>query len=121
FSQEIFITSKDLDKIEVLSKKIYDLVNQGVNLVSNNLEYYYSGLPDLRVSLLNEAMQDAKRRAEVIARSTGRRVGKLKSARMGVVQVMAPGSIEISDYGTYNTRTREKEIMVTVQATFYLK
>ncbi len=121
FSQEIFITSKDLDKIEVLSKKIYDLVNQGVNLISNNLEYYYSGLPDLRVSLLNEAMQDAKRRAEVIARSTGRRVGKLKSARMGVVQVMAPGSIEISDYGTYNTRTREKEIMVTVQATFYLK
>lgn len=121
FSQEIFVTSKDLDKIEILSKKIYDLVNQGVSVVSNNIEYYYSGLPELRVTLLNEAMQDARRRADVIARSTGRRVGKLKSARMGVVQVMAPGSIEISDYGTYNTRTREKEIMVTVQATFYLR
>lgn len=66
-------------------------------------------------------MQDARKRAFIIAKSTGRRVGKVKSAKMGVVQVMAPGSVEISDYGTYNTRTRDKEVMITVQATFYLR
>jgi hypothetical protein len=121
FNQEIVVTSKDLDKIEQVARKLYDLVNQGVNIVSNNVEFYYSQLPELRISLLNEAMQDARKRAFIIAKSTGRRVGKVKSAKMGVVQVMAPGSVEISDYGTYNTRTRDKEVMITVQATFYLR
>ncbi|MGB9910405.1 MAG: SIMPL domain-containing protein [Candidatus Hydrothermia bacterium] len=121
FTQELVITSNDLDKIEQVSKKVYDLVGQGVNIVSSNLEFYYSRLPELRINLLNEAMQDAKRRAVVIAKSTGRKVGKVKSSKMGVVQVMAPNSVEISDYGAYNTRTREKEVMITVQSTFYLR
>ncbi|HOP33039.1 MAG TPA: SIMPL domain-containing protein [Candidatus Hydrothermia bacterium] len=121
FNQEIVVTLNDVNKIEEVASKVYDLVGQGVNIVSNNVEFYYSKLPELRISLLNDAMVDAKNRAEVIAKSTGRKVGKIKSARMGVVQVMAPGSVEISDYGTYNTRSKEKEVMVTVQATFYLR
>jgi len=40
---------------------------------------------------------------------------------MGVVQVMPVNSVEISDYGTYDTGSIEKEVMVTVKALFILR
>ena len=73
------------------------------------------------MALIGKAVQDAKARAESIAKSTGQSVGALKSASSGVVQVMAPNSVDISDYGSYDTSTIDKQIMVTARATFFLK
>jgi hypothetical protein len=119
--QTVEIQSNDIQKITELSKNFQELVDNGVAFSTQSLEYYYSKLPELRVSLLTEAMNDAKARAEKIAQSTGQKVGSLRSASMGVVQVLAPNSTEVSDYGTYNTSTIEKEVMVAVRATFVLK
>jgi hypothetical protein len=51
----------------------------------------------------------------------GKKVGQLKSASSGVVQVMSANSLDISDYGSYDTSKIEKNIMLTVKATFTLK
>ncbi len=40
---------------------------------------------------------------------------------MGVVQVLPPSSTEVSDYGAYDTSSIEKEVMVTVKASFRLR
>ncbi|HOL39856.1 MAG TPA: SIMPL domain-containing protein [Dictyoglomaceae bacterium] len=119
--QTVEIQSHDLEKITTLAKNFQELLDKGVNFSTQSLEYYYSKLPDLRVDLLTEAMNDAKARAEKIAQSSGQKVGSLKSASMGVVQVLAPNSTEVTDYGSYNTVTIDKEVMVTVRATFLLK
>jgi hypothetical protein len=119
--QTVELQSKEVDKITSLAKNFQGLLDRGVIFSTESLEYYYSKLPELRVTLLTEAMNDAKARAERIAQSTGQRVGRLKSASMGVVQVLAPNSTEVSDYGTYDTTTIEKEIMVAVRAVFILK
>jgi len=37
------------------------------------------------------------------------------------VQVLSPNSIEVSDYGSYDTQTIQKEVMVTARAVFLLK
>jgi hypothetical protein len=71
--------------------------------------------------LLSSVVRDVRRRAEEIAESGGLKVGKVISARSGVAQVLAPNSVEISDYGTYDTSTKEKEIMLTVNVTFEAK
>jgi hypothetical protein len=71
--------------------------------------------------MLTEAIKDAKARAEKIANSSGKRVGVIKSASMGVVQVLSPNSVDVSDYGTYDTSTINKEVMVTVKALFTIK
>jgi hypothetical protein len=66
-------------------------------------------------------MQDAQSRAASIAKTTGKNVGILKSAAMGVVQVMQPNSTDVSDYGNYDVSTIDKEIMITVKASFTIK
>ncbi len=97
--QTVTVESGDIDKITKLSKSIPDLAGQGAVVSVQSLEYYYSKLPELRVSLLSDAVKDAKARADKIAESTGRKVGKIRSASIGVVQVIAPNSVDISDYG----------------------
>jgi len=119
--QTITVQSSKVKEIDTLAKNINGLVNKGVFVSSNYLEFYISQLPELRVSLLADAIKDAKARVEQIAQSNGQAVGSLKAATSGVTQVLAPNSIDISDYGQYNTQSIEKEVMITVRATFFLK
>jgi len=116
--QNITVQSEDVQQIGNLSKNTSALVGQGILFSTNAVEYYYSKLPEARVALLEEAVKDAKARVEKLANAGGKSVGAMKSATSGVVQVMSPNSIEVSDYGTYDTSSIEKEIMVTVRASF---
>ncbi len=120
-NQAVTVQSGDVAKLTEISKKIPDLAAQGAIISIQSLEYYYSKLPDLRVSLLTQAVQDAKARAEKIAAGTGRKIGDVQSASSGVVQVLTPNSVDVSDYGSYDTSSINKEVMVTVKASFSLK
>jgi hypothetical protein len=119
--QHVEVQSKDVQKITRLSKDAQTLVENGVVLSSGPVEYFYSKLPELRVSLLKGATLDAMQRANSIAKSSGQKVGPLKAASAGVVQVLSLNSMNVSDYGTYDTSHIEKEVMVSVKATFVLK
>ena len=116
--QNFEVQSSDVQKIDALAKNTNSLINKGVLFSTNSLEYYYSKLPAVRVELLANAVADAKARAEQLAIAGGKKIGVLKSASSGVVQVIAPNSVDVSDYGMYDTSKIEKEIMVTVKASF---
>lgn len=120
-SQSIEIKSADVNGITALAQKSSDLINKGVLFQSQGLEYYYTQLADLRVTMLGDAIADAKARAQQMAKAGGQRVGSLQSATSGVVQVLSRGSVEVSDYGSYDTSKIEKDVMVTVRATFGVK
>lgn len=119
--QNIEIKSNDVNKMKELAKNSDQLASRGIIFSANSVEYYYSKLPDLRISLLPEAISDAKKRAEIIASSSNKKVDTIKSVTMGVVQVMSAGAVEISDYGSYDTSGIEKEVMITVKTIFSLK
>lgn len=120
-NQNIEVSSGDVNKITALAQKTQDLINGGVIFSTNQVEYYYTKLPELRVSLLSDAIRDAQARAEKMAEATGKKVGGLKSASSGVVQVLSSNSLEVSDYGAYDTSKINKNVMVTVRAAFGLK
>ncbi|HEY0964346.1 MAG TPA: SIMPL domain-containing protein [Candidatus Paceibacterota bacterium] len=116
----IIVSSDDIEKLAGLAQNIEPLVGQDYNVTSNGLELTYRNLPETRVSLLSDAIKDAEARAESIAKESGREVGALRSATGGVVQVLPEGGVEVSDYGSYDTQSVNKEVMVTVRATFSL-
>lgn len=113
-------STSELEKITNLSKNTQSLIDAGVVFSTQSLEYYYSKLPELRVKLLAEALKDAKARASEIAKAGGRSVGALKAASSGVVQVLPPNSVDVSDYGNYDTGSINKEVMVTAKASFVI-
>lgn len=123
-SETITMTTSDVDAVDSLSHDISGLnavVSSGTVLSAEQPQYYVSALAALRVSLLGAAIKDAKARAVQIAQSGGSTVGALSSAASGVVQVLAPNSTNVEDYGEYDTSTVQKEVMVTAHATFYVR
>jgi len=119
-SRQIFVRSNDVEKISNLANSIEPLTGTNYNVTTQSLEFTYSKLNEMRVKLLSEAVKDARDRADAIAKETGRSVGTLRNASGGVVQVLPQDGIEISDYGSYDTQSLNKDIMVTVRATFEL-
>ncbi len=119
--QNVEVKSDNVNKMKELAKSAGQLADKGIIFSANSVEYYYSKLPELRVSLLPEAIKDAKNRAASIAQSSDKEVDAIKSVSMGVVQVMSVGSVDVSDYGSYDTSNIDKEVMVTVKTVFGLK
>lgn len=119
--QTVEVHLEDVNQLDKLSKNLQPLIDQNVLFSVERVEYYVSKLPEYRISMLSDAIKDAKARAEQIAGSSGKKVGIIKSASAGVVQVLSPNSIDVSDYGTYDTSSIEKEIMVTVKALFTIR
>jgi len=119
--QIVEIQSTDVDKITYMAKNNQELIDQGVIFAIQSLEYYYSKLPELRIELIPDAINDAKLRAQKIAEGSGKTIGVIKSATLGVVQVLPVNSTEVSDWGTYDTSTIEKEVMIPVTVIFTLK
>lgn len=117
--------SADMTDLELAKKMTNEMTNKAaqsdIALSNNTVDYQYTGLEVLRPKLLKLATEDAKVKAEAMASSTGKKIGSLRAGRMGVVQVLAKNSIEISDYGSYDLSSIEKDIFVTVNVTFELK
>lgn len=105
-------------ELEAIALDPGPLLESGVVLQYSRLEYFYSGIDELKHRLLSQATADARRRAEEIAGGSEMAIDKIVSARAGVFQITEPFSTEVSDYGVHSTATRKKEITVTVHATF---
>ncbi len=116
--QELLVRSNDVDKIEKIAREATELINQGILLESNAPEYYYTKLADLKIEMLAEAAKDAKVRAQQIASSTGSSIGSVRSARMGVLQITAADSNEVSDSGISDTSSLDKDITAVVNVSF---
>ena len=106
--QVVRIESRDIEKIEALTRDIAELYDQNIMINNDNPEYYYTKLSDLKIQMLAEASQDAKNRAETITKNAGAKLGDLKSANMGVFQITKPNSSEESYTwgGAFNTSSR---------------
>lgn len=119
-NRQIIVRSSDIDGISKLANSVEPFTGPQYNVTTQALELTYGKLDEMRVKLLSEAIRDAKARAEAIATESGRSIGTLRNASSGVVQVLPQGGIDISDYGMYDTQSKNKEVMVTVRATFEL-
>ncbi len=122
-NQSVRVESNDVDKVEKISREISELLERGINIDDNSLNYYYTKLSDLKIEMLAEATDNAKNRAETIAKSAGSRLGKLQTANMGVFQITAPNSTD-EDYswgGTFNTTSKKKRASINMRLTYEVK
>lgn len=120
-SQWIKVSSKDIQKIKEVSTKIDTLINKGVVISNNNVQYFVSNLDDIKVKMVGEATKNAKARAESMVAGTDSKIGTMNSAKMGVFQIVPVNSTEVSDYGINDTSSIEKKVISTVNVTFNVK
>jgi len=119
--QSLGIRSTDIDKITDISRQVTELINQAILLESEEPQYLYTRIAETKVEILAAAARDAKDRAQQIAASTGSRVGGIRSAEMGVLQITAADSSAVSGYGENDTKSLEKDITAVVHVTFAIE
>ncbi len=110
-----------MQRIEEVSSKTSELINSGIELTSNSIQYTYSALPSLKQSLIENATKDANERAVKIVKTADGSLGKLKSASMGVFQITGQGSTQEDSYGGNNdTFSKNKTARITVRLEYEL-
>ncbi len=118
-SQRIQIESQEVDKIENVSREVTELINYGVEFYSQNPQYYYTKLAELKIEMIAEATKNARLRAEKIAENSGAKLGDLKNAKMGIFQIIAQNSSEEYSWGgAFNTSSKRKTATITMKLTF---
>ena len=121
-SQTVQINSKEVEKVEKISREVTELLNKGIQLYSMSPRYYYTKLEDLKIEMVSRATENALLRAKSISEKSGARLGDLSLAQMGIFQITGQNSNE--DYswgGAYNTSSKEKTASITMKLTYLIK
>ncbi len=118
----IMVRSTDVSRVEKASREITALLEQGVTVNSENPNYYYTKLGDLKIEMLAAAAKDARTRAENILQSAGNAtIGKLITADMGIININPANDTTTSNEGNNDTSSLEKDIVTIVHAVYEVK
>ena len=120
--QSVQIESRQVELVEGVSRNVTELINSGIEFYSNKPNYYYTRLAELKIEMIAEATKDASLRAQKIAENAGGYLGDLKSADMGVIQIVGQNSSD--DYswgGSFNTTSKNKTASITVNLQYQSK
>ena len=113
------VDSIEIKLVEKISREVTELLQKGIEFNSNKPSYYYSRLNELKIDLLAKAAEDAKLRAETIAKSSAVNLGSLKKANMGVFQITGKNDNEDYSYGgSFNTTSKEKTASITLKVEY---
>ena len=118
--QNLEIESASVDRVEALSRiAVNELINNNIEFTSEEPDYFYTKLSNLKLEMISMATEDARLRAQNIVEHSGAQLGKLKQADMGVIQIVGQNSTE--DYswgGSFNTKSKRKTASITVDLEF---
>ncbi|RYY46539.1 MAG: DUF541 domain-containing protein, partial [Chitinophagaceae bacterium] len=114
--QSVTVDSKNIEKVERISREVTELIESGIEFNSSAPSYYYTRLSELKIDLLAKATADARLRAETIAKNSGSGLGATRKASMGVFQITGQNSNEDYSYGgVFNTSAKNKTASITVK------
>jgi uncharacterized protein len=118
-SQPVTVKSGRVTLVESVSRESMSLIEKEIEFNSNNPEFYYTKLSNLKLNLIEKATKDARLRAEKIAVAAGAALGSLKKSGLGVFQIT--GQYENEEYsygGVFNTSSKLKTARVTVSCSY---
>jgi uncharacterized protein len=113
-NRSLRIETTEVDALETLTRRIYDLNAKGMRVTVGGPEYMIRDLGNTKIELVKEATRNGMERAKTIAKNSRAGLGKLVSARQGVIQITPPHSTETADWGMYDTSTIDKMAKITV-------
>lgn len=120
-TEDLVVSSTDVDKLSAAARNISDLIKNGVTLVSDQYNsgasFVFTGLNDLKPEMLTEATKRARDAAEQFARESGASVGAIFSANQGLFTIN--GAIDIPNERP--EKQLDKKVRVVTTITYFLK
>jgi len=121
FSRSCRIRSTKVEAISAAALKLYELTASGVKITIGTPEYFISSPEQYKLELVDAATRSAYERAGQVAKTSGAKLGKVLTARQGVIQITRPADNSSSDGGIYDTRSIPKIMRMVVTLTYSLE
>ncbi|MDE6267961.1 MAG: SIMPL domain-containing protein [Muribaculaceae bacterium] len=110
----IVVSSANVDKVSELIKRQGELLKQGISLsrdYSYSVEYEFTGLNEIKPSMIAEATAQAREAADKFAEDSHSKLGQIKTA--------SQGQFTIEDRDSYTPQI--KTVRVVNSITYYLE
>ncbi len=120
-TQPVEAASKNVNLIKEVSVDIQNLLDKGIDITDSHADYFYSGLADLKIKLLQAATVDAKKRAAAMLKANNNSISKIQSVKMGVFQITDVDSTNVSDMGINDTSTIDKKVTAVANVVFKIR
>lgn len=109
------VSTDKVDAVRGLMARQTDLIQQGIAVTGGdyqyNIQYLYTGLNDIKPSMIEEATKNARMAAEKFASDSDSKLGKIKTA--------SQGQFSITDVDANTPYRKTVRVVTTVQ--YYLK
>ncbi len=113
-SKTIQVRSANVELVRSVALRLEALLLEGVDIRISTPKFLVTNLEQYKLELITAATNAGIKRASAIAEQCHARVGRILTARQGVIQINRPGSVEDSYSGVYDTTTIEKVIRIVV-------
>jgi uncharacterized protein len=117
-SQAIAVSTTKLDVVQAAATRVGDLLEEGIDVSAEPLEWISTDLEDAKLQALGAATAETRRRADIIVKGLGGKLGHMRSSTLGVYQITPRNSTDVSNYGINDTSSRLKDVTAVVTATF---
>ena len=120
-SQTFEVSTQRLDIVQAAATRLGELLERGVDVRAEPLAFISTDLEQAKLDALQAATAEARRRAEIIVKGLGGRLGHMRASSLGVYQITPRDSTDVSNYGINDTTSRDKDVTAVVSATFAVK
>jgi uncharacterized protein len=115
------VSTRDIDVVERAASGVGTLLEHGIAVSAEPLAYISTDLEQAKLDALQAATAEARRRAEIIVKGLGGKLGSMRASSLGVYQITPRNSTDVSDYGINDTSSRLKDVTAVVSATFAVR
>jgi len=120
-TQGFEVSTKKIDVVQAAATRLGSLLVRGIEVSAEPLAFISTDLEQAKLDALQAATAEARRRAEIIVKGLGGRLGHMRASSLGVYQITPRNSTDVSDYGINDTSSRLKDVTAVVSATFAVK
>jgi len=117
----VMVRSSSVNLVDVVSRKMGDLVRQGVTVTEDYTGpiYLFNGLNDIKIKMIEAATKNATAAGEQFAKDANAKLGKIQSANQGVFSVSARDQVDA--WSDNEKQSINKRVRVVSTITFYLR
>ena len=117
----VMVRSKSVNLVDSVSRKMGDLVRQGVTVTEDYAGpiYVFNGLNDIKIKMIELATKNATAAGEQFAKDAGATLGKIKTANQGTFSISSRDQVDA--WSDNEKQAINKRVRVVSTITFFLR
>jgi len=115
------LSTSNVDLAQTTQSKAFDLISENVPITDSSVTYHLERFPSMRAGLIEAATRNAREVAEGFSKTTGSKIGGIRTATQGPIQILSPDALPTDSVSWSNEASSlMKKIRLVSTIDFYI-